>query len=377
MSALLRCLRLRMTHVAGFLEVKALAAGLITDHRGLRALRDSPAPGPRSAGWRRAVACVSALPRRSSSGGRPIPPIMPRRASRCHVFQRFFEVWVSVGVPLVKCLTRDGPLALGHDHGHIAVEGADREARESARSPAGAAHGPAPCRTRRWSPARVRWRCTGLTSSRRRARRGRCPTTSSMWIHGMYCLPPATGPPAPSLNGVSIFDSAPPLGSRTTPVRTSTTRVSSLLGLLLPGDAHLREESVARRRVLVDALVAARAVVADRAGADEHLRGLGLVDRAGRSASCPGCATARCARGRRRSSAAATFSPARCTTASPIWLGSTSLRTETPITSSPRCSSAVVNLLPIRPLAPVTVTRMSWYGAQGRMARNSVVSPRV
>ena len=33
-------LRLRVTHVAGLLEVKALAAGLITDHRGLRALRD-------------------------------------------------------------------------------------------------------------------------------------------------------------------------------------------------------------------------------------------------------------------------------------------------------------------------------------------------
>ena len=32
----------------------------------------------------------------------------------------------------------------------------------------------------------------------RRARRGRAPTRSSTWIHGMYWRPPATGPPTPS-----------------------------------------------------------------------------------------------------------------------------------------------------------------------------------
>src|SRR3954453_7082277 len=52
----------------------------------------------------------------------------------------------------------------------------------------------------------------------------------------------------------------------------------------------------------------------------------------------------------------ATFSPARWTTASPILAGSTSLRTETGITSSPRLCSALVSLVPMRPLAPVIVT---------------------
>ena len=41
------------------------------------------------------------------------------------------------------------------------------------------------------------------------------------------------------------------------------------------------------------------------------------------------------------------------------------------VTSSPRSRSAASSLFPIRPVAPVTVTRMS---AQARIARNSVVS---
>ena len=49
-------------------------------------------------------------------------------------------------------------------------------------------------------------------------------TRSSTWIQGRYWSPPATGPPTPSLNGGSIFSSAPPFLSRTTPVRMWTTR---------------------------------------------------------------------------------------------------------------------------------------------------------
>ena len=77
----------------------------------------------------------------------------------------------------------------------------------------------------------------------------------------MYWSPPATGPPTPSLNGSSIFSSAPPFLSSTTPVRTRTTRSAVLLGLLrlaLPGDADLGQEVVAGRGVLVEALVAVR-----------------------------------------------------------------------------------------------------------------------
>ena len=51
------------------------------------------------------------------------------------------------------------------------------------------------------------------------------PTTSSRWIQGTYCWPPATGPPIPSLKKGSILASAPPLGERTTPVRVQTTRI--------------------------------------------------------------------------------------------------------------------------------------------------------
>ena len=71
------------------------------------------------------------------------------------------------------------------------------------------------------------------------------PTRSSTWIHDTYWRPPATGPPTPSRKGGSIFASAPPRRSSTTPVRTCTRRIPRLLarrGLRLPRDAHLREE---------------------------------------------------------------------------------------------------------------------------------------
>ena len=47
---------------------------------------------------------------------------------------------------------------------------------------------------------------------------------SSAWIHGMYWRPPATGPPMPRRKKGSIFASAPPSVSSTTPVRSVATR---------------------------------------------------------------------------------------------------------------------------------------------------------
>jgi len=51
---------------------------------------------------------------------------------------------------------------------------------------------------------------------------------SARWIHGQYCRPDPTGPPAPNRNGGSICGRAPPSRSSTRPVRMATTRVRSL-----------------------------------------------------------------------------------------------------------------------------------------------------
>ena len=143
---------------------------------------------------------------------------------------------------------------------------------------------------------------------------------SSAWIHGRYWRPPATGPPMPRRKKGSIFASAPPSWSSTTPVRSMATRSpcsAARGGLALPRDAHPGQEVVAGRGVLGDRLVAARAVVADGRGADQDARArLGGADARDEVARAD---LARVAdRAPRRSSVQrwATFSPARCTTAS-------------------------------------------------------------
>ena len=90
----------------------------------------------------------------------------------------------------------------------------------------------------------------------------------------MYCLPLPIGPPTPALNGGSIFASAPPSASSTSPVRILTTRMPSFAAsaVVLPAHADLRQPVAARRARLVDDLVAARAVVARRGCRDEHRR---------------------------------------------------------------------------------------------------------
>ncbi len=90
---------------------------------------------------------------------------------------------------------------------------------------------------------------------------------------GDVLAPPATGPPTPSRKGGSIFASAPPRGSSTTPVRTCTMRIPSFCAarsLRLPCHAHLREEVAPGRRLLVEWLFAVGAVVADRRTAHQH-----------------------------------------------------------------------------------------------------------
>ena len=147
------------------------------------------------------------------------------------------------------------------------------------------------------------------------------PTTSSAWIHGISCSPPATGPPTPALKNGSILPSAPPLlvehDAGAHAARRARPSSSARLRLALPGDADAGEEVVARRGVLGQRLVAVRAVVADGRGADQHRRArLGRARGPRRGCGCP---CSRESRIRRLASSLqrwATFSPARCTTAS-------------------------------------------------------------
>src|SRR3954466_10479108 len=108
------------------------------------------------------------------------------------------------------------------------------------------------------------------------------PTTSSTWIQGMYWLPPATGPPTPGGGAADPeaeerqhlgqraaaaveHDAGAHLGhAQPEPART--------VRLALPGDADPGQEVAAGRRVLVERLVAVRAVVADGRGGHEHAR---------------------------------------------------------------------------------------------------------
>ena len=123
----------------------------------------------------------------------------------------------------------------------------------------------------------------------------------------MYWSPPATGPPTPSLKNGSIFASAPPPWSSTTPVRDADDAQAELgrpARLALPDHADLGEEVVAGRRLLVEPLVAVRAVVADRGGGDEHARArVGRLDPGHEVARAELARGSGCGAWRRRSSA--------------------------------------------------------------------------
>ena len=101
------------------------------------------------------------------------------------------------------------------------------------------------------------------------------PTTSSIEIQLMYWSPEPSTPPTPSLNGSSIWPSAPPSGLSTMPMRRCTTRMPASRagdGRRFPGAGNLGQESDARRRRFVEQLISAITVVADRRRRDQHAR---------------------------------------------------------------------------------------------------------
>ena len=121
----------------------------------------------------------------------------------------------------------------------------------------------------------------------------RIPSSSSTWIQDTYWRPPASGPPMPSLKGVSSLARKPPPGSRTCPVRTIDQAQADRLGLVrgaLPLLDDLGVEAIAGGRGLVDDRLAAVPVEADRRLADQHPRlALQAGDRADQVAG-PGAA---------------------------------------------------------------------------------------
>ena len=85
-------------------------------------------------------------------------------------------------------------------------------------------------------------------------------------------LPPATGPPTPRRNGGSIFAERAALAVEHDPGAheyDAHPQLARPRGLGLPRDADLREEVAPRRRILVERLFPARAVVADGGAADK------------------------------------------------------------------------------------------------------------
>ena len=91
----------------------------------------------------------------------------------------------------------------------------------------------------------------------------------------MYCLPPATGPPTAGLEEREhLPQRAAVLVEHDAGAHEHDAQPERLGGLrlALPDDADLGEEVAAGRGVLGQRLVAVRAVVADRGGADEHAR---------------------------------------------------------------------------------------------------------
>ena len=139
--------------------------------------------------------------------------------------------------------------ARGDDLGHLAVSSAARRPAPAA-APGGAARCPSACEKSRLVTGSGAVALTGPVQRSSSSAARIIPTRSSRWIQEMYWRPPATGPPTPSRNGGSIFASAPPSRSSTTPVRTCTTRMPSCRrarASASQADAHLGQEVAARR----------------------------------------------------------------------------------------------------------------------------------
>ncbi len=141
--------------------------------------------------------------------------------------QGLLELWVAELVAQHQRPRGNHPGATRHDLRHLAVEELqgqpwDGQERWSVdRTAEGLA------RSRGWWPGSGAVPLTGPLQLSSSSAVFMIPTRSSVWIQGMNCRPPATGPPTPIWKGGSIFSSAPPLRSSTTPVRTRTTRIPS------------------------------------------------------------------------------------------------------------------------------------------------------
>ena len=112
--------------------------------------------------------------------------------------------------------------------------------------------------------------CTGAVSRCSTAR-----TWSSSVIHGQNCRPDPSRPPTPSRISGSSRPRAPPPWPSTMPVRRWTTRTPGVLrgcGRRFPVPHDVREERGAERLVLVQHVLAARAVRADPRRLQQHLR---------------------------------------------------------------------------------------------------------
>ncbi len=222
-----------------------------------------------------------------------------------------------------------------------------------------------------------------------------------MLIHGQYWRPPASGPPTPSLNGVEqLLEQAALLGQDQPGAHDHQPQVAlGLLGGRLPVDDHARVEGRARSGGLVDDRLAAVAVVADRGLADHHPRArarrLDPLDQvAGRIDPARADAPLRLVgpalverlaeqvdhgvgslqRLRRRSLGLGI--PGQPASPSGSSSRARSGSRESPTTSSPRASSASQTAVPIRPLAPVTRTRISRRAAGRRRPWRTSRSPR-
>ena len=213
--------------------------------------------------------------------------------------------------------------ARGHDLRHLAVEQRAARARHGQRRRAVAAPGRAPARSSRLRDRLRRRRVDRPAPALVVERREHHPD-DVVGVDPGDVLASARDRAAdaePERRAASS-PSAPPARSSTTPVRTCTTRTPELAARAAASASHSTHTRARKSspggRVLVERLLAVRAVVADRRGADAACAG--AARRAARPVEQVARARSRGCRGSRALACAlqrcATGAPARCTTAS-------------------------------------------------------------
>ena len=215
----------------------------------------------------------------------------------------------------------------------------------------------------------------------------------------MYCLPPPTGPPTPALKNGSIFSSAPPPASSTMPVRTFTTRVPSFAVSACASQRTTTSASQSRPGGLVSSTGSSRgrrssprprrrrapagAAWRRRSRARGARPALAAVEDAASWLLAPALARrprrrgARSRRARRaRPAAAVSFSGSHGSASTPSFSLARPASRESAMTSSPRAFSAATRCDPMRPVAPVTVTRFMRRPSSGPGSRRSCMPGR-